>query len=70
MLKINKKVENLSKSFQKVVKKLLKICQKFVKNLSKSCHKVVKICQTFVNIGDNCISVKSRWGWRGKVVKK
>jgi hypothetical protein len=33
--------------------------------LSKNCHKVVKICQTFVKIGDNCISIKSRWGWRG-----
>jgi hypothetical protein len=57
-------VKKLSKSCQKVVKvekKLKKSCQKVV----KSCQKVVKIWQTFVKIGDNCISIKYRWGWRG-----
>jgi hypothetical protein len=52
---------HLEKNCQEVVKKLSKSCQK----LSKSCHKVVKICKTFVKIGDNCISIKSRWEWRG-----
>jgi hypothetical protein len=52
---------------QKVVKKLNKSCKKVLKSCQKvlkSCHKVVKICQIFVKIGDNCISIKSRWGWR------
>jgi hypothetical protein len=34
----------------------LKIECKNVWQKSKSCQKVVKICQTFVKIGDNCMS--------------
>jgi hypothetical protein len=45
---------------------LLKSCQEVFKMLSKSCQKIVKICHTFVKIVDNCISIKSRWGWRGR----
>jgi hypothetical protein len=62
------KIKRLIKLKNKIVKQLTKSCQKVEKvekKLSKSCHKVVKICQTFVKIGDNCISIKSRWGWRG-----
>jgi hypothetical protein len=55
----------MAKKFSNFIKQLPKSFQKTVKKLSKSCHKVVKICQTFIKIGDNCISIKSRWGWGG-----
>jgi (p)ppGpp synthase/HD superfamily hydrolase len=53
---LRKKLKNCQ-NCQKIVKKLSKSCQKFVIKLSKNLSK-------FDKIGDNCISIKSRWGWR------
>jgi hypothetical protein len=37
-------------------------CQTVVKKVFKQ---LSKTCQKLVKIGDNCISIKCRWGWRG-----